>query len=219
MELFHSFWCPSNIPLYAKSLQSCPSLCDCQDLLSVGFSRQEYWSGLPLPPCRGSSGPKDRTLTSYVSCIVMRVLYHWLLLLSSFSRVQLFLTPWTATYQAPLSMGFFQARVLEWGAIAFSVTTSTTWEIQFSSVVFSCVQLFTTPWTAVHQAFLSMNNSQSSLRLKLLLKHVHRVGDAIQPSHPLSSPSPPTFNLSQHQGIFKWVSSSHEVAKALELQL
>ena len=44
-------------------------------------------------------------------------------------------------------------------------------------------------------------------------------GDAIQPSHPLSSPSPPAFNLSQHQGIFQWVSSSHQVAKVLELQL
>ena len=43
--------------------------------------------------------------------------------------------------------------------------------------------------------------------------HVHWVGDAIQPSHPLSSPSPPTLNLSQHQGLFKWVSSSHQVAK------
>ena len=49
--------------------------------------------------------------------------------------------------------------------------------------------------------------------------HVHWVGDAIQPSHPLSSPSPPDFNLSQHQGLFQWVSSSHQVAKALELQL
>ena len=49
--------------------------------------------------------------------------------------------------------------------------------------------------------------------------HVHWVGDAIQPSHPLSSPSLPTFNLSQHQGLFKWVSSSHQVAKVLELQL
>jgi len=46
--------------------------------------------------------------------------------------------------------------------------------------------------------------------------HVHWVGDAIQPSHPLSSPSPPTFNLSQHQGLFKWVSLSHQVAKELE---
>ena len=49
--------------------------------------------------------------------------------------------------------------------------------------------------------------------------HVHWLGDAIQSSHPLSSPSPPTFNLSQHQGLFKWVTSSQQVAKALEFQL
>ena len=49
--------------------------------------------------------------------------------------------------------------------------------------------------------------------------HVHWVGDAIQPSHPLSSPSPSALDLSQHQGLFKWVSSSHQVAKVLELQL
>ena len=49
--------------------------------------------------------------------------------------------------------------------------------------------------------------------------HAHWVGDAIRPSHPPSSPSPPAFNLSQHQGLFKWVSSSHQVAKVLEFQL
>ena len=49
--------------------------------------------------------------------------------------------------------------------------------------------------------------------------HVHSVGDAIQPSHLLSSPSPPAFSLSQHQGLFKWVSSSHQVAKLLEFYL
>ena len=48
--------------------------------------------------------------------------------------------------------------------------------------------------------------------------HVHRVSDAIQPSHPLSSPSPPALNLSQHQGLFQWVTSWHQVAKLLELQ-
>jgi len=47
----------------------------------------------------------------------------------------------------------------------------------------------------------------------------HWVNDAIQPSHPLSSPFPPAFNLSQHQGLFQWVNSSHQVAKVLELQL
>ena len=49
--------------------------------------------------------------------------------------------------------------------------------------------------------------------------HVCRVSDAIQPSHSLSSPSPPSFSLSQHQGLFRWVSSSHQVAKVLEFQL
>ena len=88
------------------------------------------------------------------------------------------------------------------------------WSVQFSSVrSLHHVRLFVTPWTAACQASLSLTNSQS------LLKLVHWVRDAIQPSHPLSSPSPPTFNLSQHQGLFKWVSSSHQVAKVLEFQL
>ena len=55
--------------------------------------------------------------------------------------------------------------------------------------------------------------------LEFVQTHVHRVSDAIQPSHPLSSPSPPAFNLAQHQGFFQWVSSSHQVAKVLEFQL
>ena len=55
--------------------------------------------------------------------------------------------------------------------------------------------------------------------LELTQTHVHQVGDAIQPSHPLLSPSPPAFNLSQHQGLFQWVGSSHHVGKVLELQL
>ena len=75
------------------------------------------------------------------------------------------------------------------------------------------VHIFATPWTTARQVSLSITNSQS------LLKHVHWVSEAIQPSHPLSSPSPPTFNLSQHQGLFKWVSSLHQVAKVLEFQL
>ena len=49
--------------------------------------------------------------------------------------------------------------------------------------------------------------------------HVHWVSDAIQPPHPLSSPSPPASNPSQHQGLFQWINSSHEVAKVLEFQL
>ena len=55
--------------------------------------------------------------------------------------------------------------------------------------------------------------------LEFTQTHVHRVGDVIQPSHPLSSPSPPALNLSQHHGLFQWVSSSHQVARVLEFQL
>ena len=57
-----------------------------------------------------------------------------------------------------------------------------------------------------------------SLPLRVCPVHVIWVRDAIQPSHPLSSPSPPAFNLSQHQGLFQWVSCLHQVAKVLELQ-
>ena len=69
-----------------------------------------------------------------------------------------------------------------------------------------------------------MNRSTPSLPVHHQLPestqtHIHWVSDAIQPSHPLSSPSPPAFKLSQHQGLFKWVSSSSQVAKGLEFQL
>ena len=77
----------------------------------------------------------------------------------------------------------------------------------------SCVRLFVTPWTAACQASLFIIKSRS------LLKLIHWIGDAIQSTYPLLSPSPPVFNLSQHQGLFQWVSSSHQVAKILEFQL
>ena len=84
--------------------------------------------------------------------------------------------------------------------------------IQFSSVTQSCPTLcdpmdFSTPGLPVHHQLPEFTQT-----------HVHWVSDAIQPSHPLSSPSP-TFNLSQHQGLLKWVSSLHQVAKELEFQL
>ena len=53
--------------------------------------------------------------------------------------------------------------------------------------------------------------------IELAQTHVHQVGDAIQPSHPLLSPAPPAVNLSHHWGLFQWISSSHQVAKVLEL--
>ena len=82
---------------------------------------------------------------------------------------------------------------------------------QFSSVAQSCPHLCNptdTPGFPVHYQLPELTQT-----------HVHRVSDAIQPSHPLSWPSPLAPNPSQHQGLFQWVSSSHEVAKVLEFQL
>ena len=86
----------------------------------------------------------------------------------------------------------------------------TTRRIQFSSVAQSCPTLCdpmnrSTPGLPVHHQLLESTQT-----------HIHQVGDAMQLSHPLSSPSPPVLNLSQHQGLFQWVSSSHQVAKVLE---
>ena len=85
--------------------------------------------------------------------------------------------------------------------------------IQFSSVTQSCPTVCdpmnrSTPGLPVHHQLPEFTQT-----------HVHRVGDAIQPSPPLSSPSLPAHNPSQHQGLFSWVISSHQVAKGLEFQL
>ena len=98
---------------------------------------------------------------------------------------------------------------------AYSVPFTRTEIDYFSQPVqlLSHVRLPATPWTTAHQASLSITNSWS------LPTHVHWVGNVIQPYHPLLSPSPPDLNLSQQQGLFKWVSSSYQVAKVWEFQL
>ena len=85
--------------------------------------------------------------------------------------------------------------------------------VQFRSVTQSCLTLCdpmdcSTPGLPVQHQLPEFTQT-----------HVHWVSDAIQPSHPLSSPFSPAFNLSQHQGLFQWVRSSHQVAKVLEFQL
>ena len=85
--------------------------------------------------------------------------------------------------------------------------------IQFSSVAQLCPTLCdpmnrSTPGLPVHHQLLEFTQT-----------HIHRVGDAIQPSHPLSSASPLAPNPSQHQSLFQWINSLHEVAKVLEFQL
>ena len=91
-------------------------------------------------------------------------------------------------------------------------THSTQMWDQFTSISQSCPTLFD-----------PMDCSMLGLPVhhqlaELAQTHVHRVSDAIQPSHPLLSPSPPAFNFSQHQGLFQWVSYLHQVVKVLEFQ-
>ena len=156
--------------MQVQSFQPCPTLSDpvdyiaCQVPLSMGFSRQEYWSGLLCPSPGGLPNLKIKP-------------------------------------EPPMSPAL-QADALP---------TETC--VQFSSVA----QLYPTLWDP-------MNSSTPGLPVLHQLPestqtHVHQVSDAIQPSHPLLSPSPPALNLSQHQGLFRWVSSSHQVAKVLEFQL
>ena len=86
-------------------------------------------------------------------------------------------------------------------------------KIQFSSITQSCPTLCnpmdcSTPGFPVHHHLLELAQT-----------HVHPVGNAIQPFHPLSSPSPPAFNLSQHLGLFRWVISLHEEARVLDFHI
>ena len=137
--------------------------------VSTGFSRQEYWSGLPFP-FKGIF-QTQRLNSCLLHC--RQILYHWV------------------TWEAPYSM----------------ISS-----IQFShSVMFDSAN----PWTDCSTPGLPVHHQL----LKFTQTHVHWVRDPIQPSHPLLSPFLPTFNFSQHQGLFKWVSSSHQVAKVLKFQL
>ena len=135
----------------------------------------------------------------------------------SLSHVWLIANPWTIFCQAPLSMEFSRQEC--WSGLPLHCSNGlvTFW---FSSVqllssdsvqLLSCVWLFvtlcdsmdfSTPGFPVHPQLPELTQTQ-----------VHQVGDAIQPSHPLLSPSPLAFNLPQHHGLFQWASFSHQVAK------
>ena len=134
---------------------------------SMGFSRQEYWSGLPFPSPGEFPNPRIKSRSP--------------------------------TFQADALTSEPPGKPSTW--------------YQFSSVAQACPTLCN-----------PMNRSMPGLPVhhqipEFTQTHVHRVSDAIQPSQPLSSPSPPAPNPSQHQSLFQWVNSSHEVAKVLEFQL
>ena len=160
--------------------------------------------------------------------------------LSSCICVQLFATPWTIAHQAPLSKEV--SRQEHWNGLPYPssgdlpdpgigpmslvppslagrlFTTSATWEdFLFLVAVFLVIQSCLTLWD-------TMDCSRPGLPVPHHLPefaqvHVHCMGDAIQPSRPLTPSSPSVLNLSQHQGLFQWVRSLHHMTKILELRL
>ena len=184
--------------LHAQSLQSCPAPCDPMDVahqapMSIAFSRQEHWSGLPCPPPGDLSHP--RTEPSSLLCPALE------------GRFFPPRTTWEAGYKrrmSPFELGLWftwylfrkpdDDRPLLKTIQVFCGTHSS---VQFSSVTQLCPTLcdpmnHSTPGLPVHHHLPEFTQT-----------HVHRVRDAIQPSHPGSPPSPPAPNPAQHQSLFQ----------------
>ena len=163
----------------AKSLQSCLTLCDPIDSSPPGSpvpgilqARTLGWVAISF-----SNAWKSKVKVKSLSCVLLLE------------------TPWTAAYQAPPSMGF--SRQEYWSGVpvpsasCFPTNLKLLIILQFSSVQFS----------SLVQSCPTLCNPMNHSMLGLV--------DAIPPSHPLSSPSPPALSLSQHQSLFQWVNSSH----------
>ena len=139
--------------------------------------------------------------------IKMTFIYHYSIIWSSFIALKI------SCHLSPFPSPFLNNVMYLGNTICrlFRLTSFTS--VQFHSVAQSCPTLCdpmncSTPSLPVHHQLPEFTQT-----------HVHWVGDAIQPSHPPSSPSPPDPNPSQHQGLFHWVNSSHQVAEVLEFQL
>ena len=120
---------------------------------------------------------------------------------------------YTMEYYSAIKKNTFESVLMRWmklePIIQSEISQKENHQYSISSVQsLSHVQLFATPWNTARQVSLSITNSRSSLRLT-----------SIEPSHPRSPSSSPAPNPSQHQSLFQWVNSSHEVAKGLEFQL
>ena len=133
--------------------------------------------------------------------------WKWKVKVKLLSHVWLFSTAWTVAHQAPPSTGF--SRQEYWSGVP------SPFPIVIGSVQFSHSVMSDSLWP--HE--LQHTRPPCPLPTPGVQTHIHWVSDAIQPSHPLSSPSPPAPNPSQHQSLFQWINSSHQVAKVLEFQL
>ena len=173
----------------------------------------------------------------YLECIIQSV--------QSLSHVQLFVTPWTAAHEASLSIinSWSLLKLMSIASVMPSNHLILCCPLLLLSSIFPSIMVFSNEsvlhirwpkyWgfsfnisppnehpglTSFRMDWLDLLAVQGTLQ-DCAQTHVHQVGDGIQPSHPLLSPSPLVFNLSQHQSLFQRVSSSHQVAKVLEFQL
>ena len=195
--------------------------------LFMGFFRQEYWSALsfpapsdlpdlgikPVSPALQEDSLPDEPLGK--SSHFHNYLF-WIRLQTRFTCFDdMSLNSLICNSPAPLSHhSLLEETLLEKTWVSSKIREEFLMSsVQFSSVTQSCPTLCdpmncSTPGLPVHHQFPEFTQT-----------HVHRVSDAIQPSHPLFSPSPAALNTFQHQSLFQWVNFSHEVAKVLEFQL
>ena len=187
----------------AKLLELCLTACHPIDHSSPGSSvhgilQARILEWVAMLSSRGSSWDRDWSCISFLPCFG-----RWVL-----NTSEIWEAPWY--YIHIYRIYYFYTTIVQ---LLSSVWLFEIPSIEFSSVAQSCLTLWdpmnrSTPGIPVHHQLPEFTQT-----------HVHRVSDAIQPSHPLSSPCPPAPNPSQHQSLFQWVNSLHEVAKGLEFQL
>ena len=168
----------------------------------MGFSRQEYRRGLPCPPPGDlpNLGIEPRSPTLWADSLLSEPP-------GKPKKI--------GVGNLSLLKGIFLTQASNWGFLHYrQIFTSLATRkahfllsVQFCSVAQSCLT-FCNPMDCSRPGFPVLHQLP-----ELTQTHIHWVSDVIQPSHPLSSPSPPAFNLSQNQGLFKWVGSSHQVAR------
>ena len=201
--------------------QLCPTLCDSMDYSPAGssvrgFSRQEYWSGLLFPSpgdlpewvislteepggLQAIRSQRVRHDRSDLAC--MHIISRWKDVNIISHQENCKLKPWRERYR------FIFTKIIQKNHQLW-------WECCCCCLVHQSCQRLCDSMDCSVPGFPAPHYLPEFAQT-----HVHWVSDALQPSHPLWSPSPPAFNLSQHQSLFQWVSSSHEVAKVLEFQL
>ena len=190
---------------------------------SMEFSRPEYWSGLPFPSAEDLPNPRIERRSPALQEDSLPV--------EPPGKPQN-----TGVDSLSLLQGIFLTQgsnlgLLHYRQILYHLSHQGSLYLEWFYLFFNpplYIFLYCLQYSSVAQSYLTlcnpMNRSTPGLPVhhhlpEFTQTHVHWVGDAIQPSRPLSSPSPPAPNPSQHQSLFQWVNSSHEVAKVLEFQL